>query len=128
MNASAKLSATDKFELLRWSGRISGVVLFATWILFVIGEAMWLGLPTRGSVYQAAALAMVFAGYAIGWRYELVGGILAVVGTAAFVAVYGMTFGSLPLAHVLWFAVPGGLYLLAWAYKNCRPVAEARLT
>jgi hypothetical protein len=126
MNASAKLSATDKFELLRWSGRISGVVLFATWNLFVIGEAMSLGLPTRGTVYQASALAVVFAGYAIGWRYELAGGILAITGTVGFVTVHGMTFGSLPPAHVLWFAVPGGLYLLAWAYKNCRPVAEAR--
>jgi len=66
--------------------------------------------------YQGAALATVFAGYAIGWRSELLGGSLAIAGTAAFFAVYVLTFGTSPPPGIaaLSFAVPGLLYLEAW--------------
>ena len=65
---------------------------------------------------QGAALAVVFAGYALGWRWELAGGLLAVVGTAAFFAINTFIVGTTPELAAAWFAVPGVLYLEAWRH------------
>ena len=64
------------------------------WIGLVILEAARPDTDALGpsAYYQAAALAFVFAGYALGWRKELAGGVLAIFGTIAF-------FGR-PCAHV----------------------------
>jgi hypothetical protein len=67
------------------------------------------------SIYgQAASLAIVFAGYAVGWRRELAGGIVVIVGMLAFFGVVLSTTATIPPLGVLLFAVPGVLYLLAW--------------
>jgi hypothetical protein len=63
---------------------------------------------------QVASLALVFAGYAVGWRREYAGGILVIVGMLAFFGVVLSTTGTIPPLAVLLFAVPGVLYLLAW--------------
>jgi hypothetical protein len=65
---------------------------------------------------QAVALAVVFAGYLVGWRNELVGGLLSVFGTIAFVAICAVTFGAPPAISSAWFAIPGVLFLVAWYY------------
>ena len=41
--------------------------------------------------YQAAALAIVFLGYLVGWRDELLGGLFAILGTAAYFLVVVLT-------------------------------------
>jgi hypothetical protein len=69
--------------------------------------------PSAAHYYQAAALALVFAGYALGWRKELAGGVLAIMGTIAFFAVHVLSFGSVPDLGAASFAVPGVLYVLA---------------
>jgi hypothetical protein len=86
------------------------------WFALVIVEFVRSGaeLPTAPAYYQAAALALVFAGYVMGWHKEFAGGALAIIGTAAFFAVNVLTFGALPLFGAVWFALPGVLYLLAW--------------
>jgi hypothetical protein len=75
-------------------------------------------LPSVESFYQAAALALVFAGYALGWRSELAGGALAILGTVAFFVIQFFTIDSLPDAGAACFALPGILYLLAWKYDD----------
>ena len=75
------------------------------------------GINTFG---QAASLAIVFAGYAIGWRKELAGGIAAIVGTLAFFVVVLTTTREMPGVAALLFAIPGVLYLLAWHYDERR--------
>jgi hypothetical protein len=69
---------------------------------------------------QAASLAIVFAGYAVGWRRELAGGIAVIVGMLAFFAVVLSTTAEIPQLAVLMFAVPGVLYLLAWHFDELR--------
>jgi hypothetical protein len=69
-------------------------------------------------VNQAAALAVVFAGYLIGWRNELAGGLLAVFGTIAFLVVCGVGTRVMPNPEQLFFALPGLLYLAAWRYDH----------
>jgi hypothetical protein len=72
------------------------------------------GTLSIDSSYHAAALAMVFFGYAVGWREELLGGLFAILGTAAYFLAVALTAGSLPGIEAVWFSAPGVFYLLAW--------------
>jgi hypothetical protein len=102
-------------DLLRWSGRACGLSLVVAWLVLVIIESVRSGpFHSAQLLYQAAALAVVFAGYAIGWRSELTGGVLSIVGTIAFFLASAVSVGVLPPLGAAWFAVPGVLYLLAW--------------
>jgi hypothetical protein len=102
--------------LLRWCARAGGAILFVTWLGYVIVEAARtdVGPPTVAAYLQAGALALVFAGYAWGWRNEPAGGVLALLGTAAFFAVPHLSMGYMPDLNAAWFAAPAVLYLLAW--------------
>jgi hypothetical protein len=102
---------------MRWCARAAGAVVIVTWLELVLYEWMRYGPPdvrTPDQLYQAAALVAVFAGYLLGWRNELAGGLLSISGTIAFGAAHVMTFGQLPTVAVTWFALPGLLYMLAW--------------
>ncbi|MEX0612204.1 MAG: hypothetical protein WD229_08785 [Pirellulales bacterium] len=104
----------------RWMARASAAVLVVAWLALVIAEVFrsHYEAPSVHSVYQAIALAIVFAGYAIGWWKEMVGGVIAILGTAAFFAVNALTLETLPDPAAALFAVPGVLYLLAWQYER----------
>ena len=118
MYASIQHRPVSMSYLLRWSGRISGAFLFASWVGFVIAEHFRDMVSLRGFSYlQGCALVVVFAGYAIGWRWELAGGLLALFGTAAFFAIHVLTLTVLPGLAAAWFAAPGALYLLAWSFS-----------
>jgi hypothetical protein len=99
--------------LFRYCGRASGLIIVVGWLVLVITDVARLGLPVLSNYYQAAMLAIVFIGYAVGWHYELLGGALTIVGTVGFVALYIAMFGVLPPAGVLCFAIPGVCYLIA---------------
>jgi hypothetical protein len=102
---------------MRWCARAGSIVAVVAWLILLAVEWFQHGSPDLRSldqVYQAAALAVVFAGYALGWRYELAGGLVAVFGTIAFAAVWVWIFAVPPTATVAWFAAPGLLYILAW--------------
>jgi hypothetical protein len=90
------------------------------WVLLVLLEVARRDVepPSASAYYQAAALAIVFAGYVLGWRKELAGGILAIIGTVAFFAVHVVTIGILPGLEAVWFAAPGVLFLLAWTFGD----------
>ena len=122
MLTSAKTNLTFDSYSFRWTARASAAVLIAIWLALFTSEVMRPGFdgPNRYSLGQAASLAVVFAGYAIGWRKELAGGIAAIVGTLAFFVVVLTTTGKLPGAAALLFAIPGVLYLLAWHYEERR--------
>ena len=104
----------------RWTARASAIILFAVWLAFITYEFASWGVqgPATNTYGQAACLAMVFAGYAVGWRKELAGGIAAIVGTLAFFVVVLATSQEMPGVAVLLFAIPGVLYLLAWHYDE----------
>jgi hypothetical protein len=105
--------------LFRWCARAGGAILILAWIATVIAEtARQDGAALAPATYQGTALAVVFVGYILGWRNELAGGILAILGTVAFFAVHVLTFGGLPVLGAISFVVPGVLYLLAWKYTD----------
>jgi hypothetical protein len=107
--------------LFRWCARVGGAILIVAWLVSVIFEtARQDGAALTPAAYQGAALAVVFIGYVLGWRNELAGGALAILGTAAFFAVHVLAFGALPVLGAASFVVPGVLYLLAWKYNDQR--------
>jgi hypothetical protein len=103
-------------DLFRWCGRVSGAILYVAWLWFAIAELARSEFRTLSidSSYHAAALAMVFFGYAVGWREELLGGLFAILGTAAYFLTVLLTAGTPPGIEAVWFSAPGMLYLLAW--------------
>jgi hypothetical protein len=120
MNVSTYSQQATFPWLFRWCGRVWGAIVVIGWAAFVTRE-MTLPMaefPSVESFYQAAALAAVFAGYALGWRMELAGGALAILGTAAFFVIQLITIDSVPDAGAACFALPGIFYLLAWKYDD----------
>jgi len=117
MSTSIQQRRVSNSEVYRWLACASGALLFIAWLGFVIFEAISNWPPSRDAMYQAVGFAIVFAGYALGWRFELAGGLLAILGTAAVFAACAFT-GLLPQLSVAWFAAPGVLYLLAWHYDH----------
>jgi hypothetical protein len=110
--------------LMRWCARAAGAVVVVTWIELVLFEIVRYGPPDPQSYFQAAALALVFAGYGVGWRHELAGGVLSIVGTVALAVICTLMFAQPPSIALAWFAVPGVLYLLAWHNeRQTSPVA-----
>jgi hypothetical protein len=103
------------------------IILVALWTVLFVSElikdpsAKW-----PPALYgQAAILAVIFAGYASGWRKELIGGWLAIVGTVALLAVVVATNNhNVNTPHIAWFAVPGVLYLMARHYdrRSAKPI------
>lgn len=115
MNAVLGNRPTPNSQLLRWLAEVMGVVLVAGWVAFVVVESIRTSFEPVGAVawYQAAALLVVFAGYAVMWRHVLSGSLMVLAGIAAFFAVSLVTMGTAPGLQTLWFAVPGVLALLA---------------
>jgi hypothetical protein len=111
----------------RAGARATAAVLASIWLVMVLAEAIRarFEIPSRESLYQAVVIAIVFAGYAIGFRKELVGGLIAILGTLAFFAVNRFFVGGFPSVEAALFAAPGILYVLAW-YSERQTVSHAR--
>jgi hypothetical protein len=120
MNRPFHIHLSSPAEQFRLAGRVAGFFTIVLWLAFVVYEYFRNGPPIMSSsvVNQVAALAVVFAGYLIGWRNELAGGLLAVFGTIAFLIVCAIGTRVLPYPEQMFFAVPGLLYLAAWHYDH----------
>lgn len=106
---------------IRWLARMTAVCLVALWATLVLAELFRPG-NSRWSAdlfAQGGILTVVFAGYAIGWHKELIGGWMAILGTAMFALILVIT-QNLPgqPVQIAWFAVPGVLYLMARHYDR----------
>jgi hypothetical protein len=114
MYASIPQNRVSNYEFFRWFARATGALLFVMWVLLVVDDLNGEANVTNQGIVQAAALATVFVGYAIGWRKELAGGAIAIFGTVLYFAVCVAGFGRLPGLATAFFALPGVLYMLAW--------------
>jgi hypothetical protein len=99
--------------LFRNCGRLGGLIVMISCAVLALYEATRSGAPAPEAYVQAGALAIVFAGYVIGWSKEMLGGALAVAGTVLFYVLHIVTIGSPPLPTVALFAVPGVFFMLA---------------
>ncbi|TWU28130.1 hypothetical protein [Bythopirellula polymerisocia] len=119
MNTKLQNQQVSTTQLLRWGAEVSGVILFVGWLGFVCGELVKTNeMPAKEAFYGAAALVLIFAGYALLWRHALTGSVLVFLGTVGFFAIGWITTGILPGLDALWFAIPGVLALLAWNFDR----------
>lgn len=106
--------------LLKWAARTCAVILFAGWAVLLAAEMARPSFhaPLR-TIAQAVTLGVVFAGYATGWKNELVGGLLTLVGVVLYFVVNLWDTQVLPSPAAA-FAVPGVLYLLSYSESKRR--------
>jgi hypothetical protein len=100
---------------VRWTARLSGLLLLALVVVFAIGEG---GPPNvldqpRPVQLQFAGMFLMLAGFLIGWRWEAAGGITAVAGFALFLAIEIATNGGPPGGAIPLFLIPGVLLLIS---------------
>ena len=106
--------------VLRWTARVVGSLIIVYVLLHVIGN----GIPSlRGLTAEEAVLwggfVLSIAGFAMIWRWELVGGIVAVAGIAIFYAVEFINSGSFPGGWVLpLFFLPGLCSITCWMVER----------
>jgi hypothetical protein len=106
--------AIKTVSIIRWLARIIGTFLFLGLMAFVIGE----GLPNPAKLSLPEligflAMFLIVAGLLLGWKWERLGGLLNIIGVAAFLTL------ELIINHRLhancWpflvLAIPGLLYL-----------------
>jgi hypothetical protein len=131
MDSSAHEHHLAYSDLFRWSARSGGAILFAGWLGLVVAELVRLRLATlsTNSCYRAVALAVVFIGYAVGGRGEVLGGLLAFLGVAIYYLVVVLTAGIPPGMEATLFAAPGVIFLLAWCcdHRNVRASSKVVL-
>jgi hypothetical protein len=106
-----------------------GIVAFVAWFLVahLIGNEGGIDpsrQPFRMSPVEIALAVTMFIAVVsmlLGWRWELLAGILIVVNMTLFLLIDGMASHSWPRGWIIWsFTVPGILYLLASGFEACR--------
>jgi hypothetical protein len=128
MKTSAQMSNVSNSLVLRWFGRAAGVALFVATAMLVAGELATKGMPFPGLYLQAAGLAIIFTGYFAGWWNELVGGVIAIVGTAVYFAMCVLTLHGPPRPETIFFAAPGVCYLLARYFERIENIGATHET
>ena len=114
------------YQSIRWTARISSIVVVGFFLLFLIGEGVSVQSLMLREIMMFAAWAIAFAGMALGWKRELSGGTLTIAGYFLFVIIEG----RFPLG--VWYnpffaawAVNGLLFVLAgWLRSKKEPEAK----
>jgi hypothetical protein len=104
-------------RVVRWIARISAGLAAALILLIFIGEGLAEGFEpilhlTAREAAMMVAFAAVWLGLVLGWKWELVGGLLTVCGTVAFYLLdyaFSSTFPRGPFFLI--FASPSLLFL-----------------
>jgi hypothetical protein len=117
-------------RVVRWTARISAGLAAALILLFFIGEGLAEGFEpilhlTARETAMMVAFAAVWLGLVLGWKWELVGGLLTICGTAAFYLLdyaFSDTFPRGPF--FLLFASPGLLFIYCGLKTRKKPGAE----
>jgi hypothetical protein len=118
-------SSPDRPALPHWIARIAAIGMFGFFMLFALAD----GIPPLAQQpprvqLEFASLAIIFVGYAIGWRRPLVGGVTALLGYGLLNAVELATNHRLAGGAFWLFAIPGILYLIA-AWRDSRRTATS---
>lgn len=102
-------------SILRWSSRITGLVQAGLIVLFAIGERFDPRQLTLTTGVMSLALIAALAGMLLLWRWELVGGLVVLIGVTAFYIVNFVVSGKWPSGWILsLFFLSGVLAVVSW--------------
>ena len=114
-------------QVLRWTARAIGASIFAFVLIHLVSE----GLPRIGDITPGEWLLWVgfllsLVGFALLWKWELVGGIVALMGTTLFYTANIAVSGKLPggWAFPILF-IPGLFSIVCWLIDR-RPTTHLR--
>ncbi len=103
-------------QVLRWTARVIGSLILAFVLLHLIVE----GLPNvqniaPGEGWLSCGFVLSLVGFALLWKWELTGGIVALGGIVLFYAVNFALSGKFPGGWVfLMFYLPGFFSITCW--------------
>lgn len=115
MNAT-RLRRAPGWFCCHWMARLASILIFVMWLAMLIGD----GLPNNNSIDnvqlwgQFVMLVLMFAGYTLGWKNALWGGIVSLAAVGMFGVMYIAEVHLLPAPQLVLFAVPSLLYLAAY--------------
>lgn len=110
--------------VLRWSARVSGLLIACFYVLMIVGEIRH---PHSGSPATLlewvgiALMAATCAGMLIAWRWQLAGAILSLASLVAFVILIRLRYYAVPLIS----AIPGILFLADWLVRRHRTLGPS---
>jgi hypothetical protein len=110
--------------VLRWAGRGLGLALFAfvAWFLIAHVAAGDGPNPFKMDAAELGLFVTLFTavgGMLLGWRWEVVGGVLVVAGMLLFYLINQLAGGSWPSGWFIWLLpLPGVFYLVASALDS----------
>jgi len=106
-------------SICTWSGRVLGTLLVIAVTIIAIGEGMPNPLTQPPLVqYGFFALGLILIGILAGWKWELAGGLISLMGWFLFLP---LTLGSQKGIHPFFIilALPGILYLASKLIVRC---------
>ncbi len=103
-------------QIVRWLARLSSGLILLFICVFLIANFSGNDEPSAGPLAESdyvaiSASVVLLAGLAIGWRWELLGGILALTGYLIFQLINRNVFMAFPGALI---PVPAILYVVSW--------------
>ncbi len=117
-------------QAVRWIARIAAALLAALILLIFVGEALSEGLgPLRHVSLRESVMMVAFAamwlGLLLGWKWELYGGLLTILGIVAFyVSDYAFS-GTLPRGPFFLLAASPSLLFVYCGLRAIKPRADA---
>ena len=107
-------------RVVHWSARVTSLLLLGLVIVFVIGHGGPPNVVRQPTSVQLEfpAMGLMLLGLVVGWVREGLGGLLVLLGLAAFNAVELAVNGRPALGAFPLFAVPGALLLVSAALRR----------
>jgi len=113
--------------LFRWSARLLSIASTALLLLFVFGGRETLKFAGRQWLAFVFFPVGIVVGFAVAWWKEGLGGGISVVSLLIFYLIFVLLLGG-NIARGGWFlvfAIPGFLFLVAYAISRARRLPEA---
>ena len=98
---------------IKWTARILGILLFLFVLVFLIGEGSVIGALKSSLLMKIFFIVMI--GYLLAWKWELIGGLISLIGMFTFYLCEYFSSGHFPKGWAfLIFYIPGILFLISW--------------
>jgi hypothetical protein len=110
--------STRQSSVLRWTARVIGTLFVGFFLALFIPEWVQKGAfpATSDRLLMTIVLFMAFAGLLVAWKWEGIGGIVALASIIVFTAL-GLRTDAKPGGIMLvcaMYALPAALFLLSW--------------